>query len=82
MARSTTTRLVCDLCRKETQRIVAKLQYIPVIPGVRAVNHSNYTHHCDVGECCGDKLLSLFKFRKRVSAQEYQAQRKRSGAMS
>lgn len=79
MARTVSLR--CDLCKKPTERIVAKLQYIPVIPGVRAINHSNYTHHCDVGECCGDRVLELFNFRKRMSASEYRKQRKKAAVM-
>lgn len=69
MARQTT--LMCDVCRKPTRRIVAKLHYIPRIPGVNRGVHSNYTHHLDVGECCKTKLLKGFNFRKRMTKQEY-----------
>lgn len=71
-----TTELRCDICRKPTQKIVGKLHFIPSIPGVVAAVHSNYSHHCDVGECCKDKLLKGFTFQKRMTAGEYQAKRK------
>jgi hypothetical protein len=38
--------------------------------------HSDYTHHCDVGVCCEARLLAGFNFRKRLTADEYQKQRK------
>jgi len=74
MARNTT--LVCDVCRKETKRIVGKLNYVPMIPGMSRGTHSNYTHHLDVGVCCKDKLFKLLNFRKRQSAADYQSARK------
>ncbi len=46
--------LICDVCKKPTERIVAKLYIAPVpedkAPGV--VTHSTYTGSADVGECC------------------------------
>lgn len=66
----------CDICKQETAKIVGKLQFIPAIPGVSSVRHSNYTHHLDVGVCCKDRLFKSFNFRMRVTAAEYQAQRK------
>jgi hypothetical protein len=68
----------CDVCRKETEQIVGKLQFIPSIPGVTSINHSNYTHHLDVGVCCKEKVFKAFNFRKRQSAAEYQRSRKAS----
>ena len=68
--------LVCDVCKKPTERIVGKLFYAPIIPGVSNSVHSNYTHHLDVGVCCKDRLLRSFAFKKRVKAREYHERRK------
>jgi hypothetical protein len=75
MSRNTT--LKCDICRKETEHIAAKLFYTPVINGLSKAVHSNYSHHCDVGICCKDKVLSLFNFSRRQTAEQYQAARKK-----
>lgn len=69
-------KLVCDICRRETTRIVGKLQFIPVIPGVSKAVHSNYTHHADVGACCSDKLMRGFNFQKRLTAEQYRKKRR------
>ena len=66
-----TTNLRCDVCRKPCQRIVGKLLYIP---GAGSFAHSNYTHHADVGECCGgeeNKILRLLNFTKRQTKEQY-----------
>ena len=76
MARVMTIR--CDICKRECKKIVAKINYIPMIPGVSRGVHSNYSHHADVGECCGTKILKVFNFRERVTAAEYQASRRAS----
>lgn len=68
--------LVCDICKKPTERIVGKIQFIPSIPGVSKAVHSNYTHHADVGACCQNRLLKGFNFRKRETAEQYRARRK------
>lgn len=68
-------KLRCDICRKETERIVGKLHFTPMIPSVSNSVHSNYTHHCDVGVCCQNRLLKLFNFRKRLTFAEYQESR-------
>jgi hypothetical protein len=68
--------LKCDICKKPTMKIVGKLNYIPMIPGVSRGVHSNYTHHADVGVCCGTKLLKVFDFRERMTAEEYQSSRR------
>lgn len=81
MARTTTR--TCDICRKPTPRIVAKLFYGPIIKGSSNAIHSNYTHHLDVGECCGggsSKILKLFNWQKRRSAKEYAESRRNGGA--
>jgi hypothetical protein len=68
--------LVCDICKKETKKIIGKLHFIPSIPGVQKAVHSNYSHHLDVGACCKDRLLKGFNFRKRETAEEYLARRR------
>lgn len=66
---------VCDICRKDTNKIVGKLQFIPT-DKAKARTHSNYTHHADVGECCVNRLLELFNFRERMSRKAYLESRK------
>lgn len=73
MARS--IELHCDICGKPTTRIIGKLHFIP-INGLSRSAHSNYTHHADVGECCKDRLLHGFRFRKRMTKEQYQEARK------
>jgi hypothetical protein len=77
MAKEVTLR--CDICRKETTRIVGKLHFIP-INGLSRSAHSNYTHHADVGECCKSKLLNGFSFRKRMTRAQYQEARRNGQA--
>lgn len=76
-----TTELQCDVCKKPCKKIVGKLHFIPMISGVSRGVHSNYTHHADVGECCKDRLLKGFSFRKRMTADEYKEQRKNGHAL-
>lgn len=78
MTRSTT--LICDVCRKETKRIVGKLNFVPMIPGVSRSAHSNYSHTADIGECCRVKLFHAVGFRKRMSVNEYQSKRRQGVA--
>ena len=67
----------CDICKKPTNRIIAKLHYIPAGPnGAKRMTHSHYSHHADVGECC-EKILTLFNFRKRMTRAEYLESRRR-----
>jgi hypothetical protein len=68
--------LVCDVCGKPTTAIVGKLTFIPMIPGVSRGAHSNYSAHADVGSCCMEKIFKAISFRDRVTAAEYQAQRR------
>lgn len=68
----------CDICRKPTKKIAAKLNLIPMIPGVSRGVHSNYTHHADVGECCFNKLMKGFNFRPRMTREEYMESRRAS----
>jgi hypothetical protein len=75
-----TIELTCDVCKKPTKRIVGKLHFIPMIPGVNRSAHSNYTHHLDVGDCCKARLLKGFNFRPRLSSAEYQEKRKNGAA--
>ena len=55
--------LVCDVCRKPTKRIVAKLF---LSPKQGRGDHSNYTAHANVGECCGSRVVELVHWQKRV----------------
>jgi len=71
--------LKCDICRKPTDHIVGKLHFIPV-NGLSRSAHSNYTHHADVGECCKERLLSGFQFRKRMTKAQYLEARKNGQA--
>jgi len=68
--------LRCDVCRKPTKRIVAKMNYIP---STSRRAHSNYTHHLDVGECCGERVLKLFNWKQRMSKKEYADSRRNGG---
>jgi hypothetical protein len=73
MARS----LTCDICRKPTDSIVAKLYYSPLVSGKKS-HHASYTFHLDVGICCNEKIKRAFGWRKRTTAAEYQASRRRN----
>lgn len=75
MARNSS--LQCDVCRKQTAKFVGKIFYAPLVGEKKGSVHSNYTHHLDVGECCGAKVLQLLNFRERVTAAEYRAARKK-----
>lgn len=75
MARS----LTCDICRRPTEHIVAKLYYSPLIPGKKS-HHASYTFHLDVGECCNTKIKNAFGWRKRTTAAEYHARGKKKAA--
>ena len=70
MARS----LSCDICQRPCERIVAKLHRIPA--GNGPISHSNYSHHADVGECCDERVLELFRFSPRMTRKEYNQKRK------
>jgi hypothetical protein len=71
----------CDVCKKPTDHIAAKLLYIPLTPNgsTRQRAHSNYSHHADVGVCCAKKLLGVFSFQERTSFDEYQQRRRQAG---
>ena len=71
----------CDVCKRRTTEIVGKMFYTPLTPG-RTANgfNSNYTHHLDVGVCCGDKLLKSFDWQKRKTATDYNKGRRKSAA--
>lgn len=76
MARQVT--LHCDICKRETDRIVAKLFFSPSIPGVQKAHHNHYTKSCDVGRCCEKRLLKSFNFKQRLTADEYNGSRKQA----
>jgi len=71
--------LHCDVCGKVTTRIIGKLHFIPVNGLIRSA-HSNYTHHADVGECCKERLLDGFRFRKRMTKEQYLTARRNGKA--
>lgn len=69
----------CDVCRKKTNEIVAKLFFTPLTPGRSANGASNnYTHHLDVGACCNSRLLELFPWTERQTAAEYAKSRRKT----
>jgi hypothetical protein len=72
----------CDVCGRPTDLIVGKLHFIPSIPGVTKLTHSQYTHHADVGVCCKDKLFKALKFQTRMSAKEYAIKRRNGSKAS
>ena len=74
--------LRCDVCKKPTSQIAAKLLYIPLTPNGsgRQRAHSNYSHHADVGVCCAKKLLHVFSFQERTTFEEYQERRRARGS--
>jgi hypothetical protein len=65
----------CDVCGKPCDYVDAKLHFIPAGDG-RRITHSDYTHHADVGPCCSERILELFKFQKRTTREEYNKRRK------
>jgi len=67
--------LLCDICRKPTEAIVAKLYYSPIRRGVKS-HHASYNRHLDVGSCCENKLLNGFNWRDRTTAKQYHESRK------
>ena len=76
MARKIT--VVCDVCFGDTTKIIGKLFFTPLPLPVNSVGksqHTNYTQHLDVGECCRERLLNGFRWQKRVTMAEYQERR-------
>jgi hypothetical protein len=78
VARETTRR--CDICKKQTPKIVAKLFYAPMFDNGekrKGAIHTNYTDHLDVGICCaleggsGKSILKFFKWQPRKTREEY-----------
>jgi hypothetical protein len=52
---------ICDVCKRPTKRLVAKLFIGP--RGRKS--HADYTHHADVGECCAAKIMEDIRWQKR-----------------
>lgn len=79
-----TENLSCDICKKPCETIVAKMFYGPMLRGAAQAYHSNYTHHLDVGDCCGGgsqpKILKVFQWRPRMTQEQYLASRRRKKA--
>lgn len=70
---------MCDICKQETDEIVGKLMYTPLLPGKGAnAFHNRYSHHLDVGTCCSAKLLKGFNWTPRVSKAEYDSSRRKT----
>jgi len=65
----------CDICKKTCDRIVGKIFYTPLGKGSSKEGH--YSHHADVGDCCELKLKEQINFRRRMTAKEYQDNRRR-----
>lgn len=71
--------LVCDVCKKTTQKIVFKM-YLSLKTGVNGANpdrwpsttqdHSNYIAHADVGQCCAAKMQEEIRWTKRKKQQK------------
>lgn len=77
MARNET--LVCDICKRPTEKLVGKLFYAPTSRArSRKAFHNNYEMHLDVGVCCEEKLKRTFNWRQRLTAAEYRASRRRA----
>lgn len=53
----------CDRCKKPVERIVLKLYISPAINGKN--DHSNYTGHADIGDCCKAEVMRFVKFQGR-----------------
>lgn len=71
---------VCDICKKPTARIEYKMLLTPTPQSSKGI-YSNYTHHCDVGECCASKIKQLFAFRERRTRAQYLADRKKQAGI-
>ena len=56
--------LICDICKRPTNRIVAKLFLSPK-NGKGRGDHGDYTGYAEVGECCGAKEAERITWRKR-----------------
>ena len=66
------TEITCDICKRPTEAIVGKLFFAPTTRarGAKAF-HNNYELHLDVGSCCEAKLKKGFRWRQRMSAEQY-----------
>lgn len=69
--------LVCDVCGKPTEEIVAKMFISPLRRGVTA-HHAAYSHRLDVGACCQPKVMKAFRWVKRTTAKEYHERKRAS----
>lgn len=56
--------LICDICKKPTSRLVAKLF---LSPRNGRSSWNNYVAHADVGECCGSKIPEIARWQKRAT---------------
>lgn len=57
--------IVCDICKKATNRIVFKMFLSPKNGTKGSGDHSHYTGYVEVGECCAAKETERVTWRKR-----------------
>lgn len=69
----------CDICKKPTEKIVAKLYLTPLTKRENKNGAFNrYKFHLDVGVCCEDRLRTGFRWSERMTAQQYNDSRRRT----
>lgn len=71
----------CDICKKPTESIAAKMFFTPqttIKSKSEKSRHTNYTKHLDVGVCCVDRVVTAFDWHDRMTAAEYAAVRSKS----
>lgn len=58
--------LVCDLCDKEIEKVVAKLYLAPILPNKTITSYQSlYSHHADLCEECAQLMMGKMKKRQR-----------------
>lgn len=68
----------CDNCGKEItdkNPVIAKLFMAPVLKSRSRADHSSYTRHCDIGQCCVG-WLNKIGWTARMSRAAYQDSRR------
>lgn len=56
--------LLCDVCGQPIEKVKLKLYKAPKTNG--ATDHTSYTDHADVGECCVVKINAINWQRRKV----------------
>lgn len=73
--------LTCDICKKPTAKHVGKLFFTSLkARQTKMSSHNLYEFHLDVGECCKDRLMTGFAWRKRMTKEEYKEARRKPAA--